>query len=176
MDNGKLEKLVENGCSQRQIAKEFDCSQSKIKYWLKKLNLKTNNNQYNKGKHLDKNKKYCPKCDAVKPISEFYVRTNRNDITSYCKKCSNEYHTKRVKEVKLKMVNYKGGQCNDCGLTIEDSHYNVFDFHHLNPNEKGLNFDRIKYQKWDKIKIELDKCVLLCANCHRLRHAKEEGW
>ena len=71
------------------------------------------------------------------------------------------------------MIKYKGSKCNDCPLTLENSHPNVFEFHHLNPNEKDIDWKHIKVKKWDTIKIELDKCVLLCANCHRLRHAIE---
>jgi hypothetical protein len=124
----------------------------------------------------DRSEKICPKCETIKPLTEFYKRSNRGDYNGYCKKCSNSYHTNRIKEVKLKMINYKGDQCVDCGLKVENSHYCVFDFHHLDPIEKDSNFDKIKYQKWEVIKEELDKCVLLCSNCHRMRHAQNEGW
>ena len=171
-----LIKLINNNLSQRQIAEKLQCSQGNIKYWLKKYNLKTKLNLYNKDINIIKKEKYCPKCKVIKPVDEFYKRSNRNDVGGYCKKCSNEYHTKRVKKVKLKMIKYKGSKCVECGLNIKDSHYSVFDFHHINPNEKDTIFNRIKYQKWDKIKLEIDKCELLCSNCHRLKHSKIEGW
>jgi hypothetical protein len=41
---------------------------------------------------------------------------------------------------------------------------------------KYPNFNRIKYQNWDKIKEEIDKCVLLCSNYHRLRHSLIGVW
>lgn len=173
MEKINLEELINKGYSQREIAEELACSQSNVKYWLKKHGIKTNTKQYNIKDRVDKK---CPKCETVKPLTEFYKRSNRNDYGGYCKSCSNNYHTQRVKEVKLKMIEYKSNQCNDCGLKHEDSHYSVFEFHHLDPKEKDPNFDRIKYQKWVKIKDELDKCVMLCANCHRLKHAQIEGW
>jgi len=171
-----LIKLINNNLSQRQIAEKLECSQGNIKYWLKKFDLKTKLNLYNKGTNDINNEKYCPKCKIIKPINEFYKRSNRNGVGGYCKKCSNKYHTKRVKEVKLKMIKYKGSKCIECKLNIKDSHYSVFDFHHINPIEKDINFNRIKFQKWDKIKLEIDKCELLCSNCHRMKHAKIEGW
>lgn len=46
------------------------------------------------------------------------------------------------------------------------------DFHHLNPNEKDFNIsDRnLPTSDWPRIKNELDKCILVCANCHREIH------
>ncbi len=173
MEKNKLESLIELDYSQREIANKLNCSQSSIKYWLRKYNLKTKPKQYNKKNGVEK---LCPKCKTNKPIGEFYKRTNRNDVGGYCKKCSNLYHSNRVKEVKIKMIDYKGNQCEDCGLKHKNTHYSVFEFHHLNPKEKDPNFGRIKYQSWDNIKNELDKCALLCANCHRIRHAEIEGW
>lgn len=65
---------------------------------------------------------------------------------------------------KIKAIEYKGGSCIRCG-------YNkclwALEFHHRKPKEKefGLAMDNIL--NWNKIKNELDKCDLLCANCHR---------
>ena len=103
------------------------------------------------------NTKICPICNVVKDLSYFYSRANRKDVAGYCKECSNTYHSNRVSSVKLKMIDYKGNSCEHCGLNIIDSHYAVFDFHHLNPKNKDPNFSKIKYQKWEVIKQELDK-------------------
>ena len=44
-------------------------------------------------------------------------------------------------------------------------------FHHLDPNEKDFNPSNLKKYKFDdRIKNELDKCILVCANCHREIH------
>jgi predicted HNH restriction endonuclease len=74
------------------------------------------------------------------------------------------------------MINYKGGKCERCPLKLEDSHYSVFEFHHTNPKEKDINFKRIKMFKWGKIKNEIDKCMLVCSNCHRIIHAEIRGY
>jgi len=55
-------------------------------------------------------------------------------------------------------------------LKLENSHYCVYDFHHLDPLTKDKNFDTIKSKSWEKVKEEIDKCQLLCSNCHRLAH------
>lgn len=178
MEKEKLLELIELGYSQRDLSKKLETSQGNIKYWLKKFDIKTKYKIHNKDKHLIDGGKVCPKCKELKDTSDFYKRydSNRNDFSGYCKGCSNNYHTNRVKEVKIKMIIYKGGKCCDCNLDYKNTHYCVFDFHHLDPDTKDPNFKRIKYQKWDKIKDEIDKCVLLCSNCHRTRHSVIEGW
>lgn len=170
MELERLVKCIDLGYSHKKISLEFNISQSTVRYWLKKYNLKTNNNRYNKNTIRDN--KYCPKCNEYKSISEFYMRSDRDNVTGYCKKCSTEYHRNRLAKVKIKMIQYKDGECSKCTLKLKDSHYSVFDFHHLDPNEKDVNFKGIKHKKWEIIKKEIDKCVLLCANCHRLEHAK----
>ena len=177
MIKNEIENLINCNFSQREIAIELKSSQSNVRHWLKKFNLKTNNNLYNKKEYCsveNRIEKLCPKCKITKPIGDFYAKNkNKTWSAGYCKKCSNRYHSKRAQQVKIKMIQYKGGKCVDCKLKLEDSHYNVFDFHHLNPDTKDSNFKKIKYQKWEYIKKEINKCVLLCSNCHRLRHAEK---
>ena len=168
-----LENLINLNCSQREIGEKLGYSQSNIKYWLKIFDLKTKIKQYNKDSKGLRIEKICPKCKIVKPINEFYKRSNRSDGGGYCKKCSNNVTVERIKNIKIKMILYKGGHCENCGLKLEDSHYCIFDFHHTNPNNKDPNFKRIKFQKWEIIIKEIDKCELLCSNCHRIKHATQ---
>lgn len=75
--------------------------------------------------------------------------------------------TKEHRIKKLKAIEYLGGKCKDCNGVF---HQSVYDFHHLNPKEKDSILAHLFWKSWDKILIELNKCILLCANCHRLRH------
>ena len=167
-----LENLISLNYSQRKIGKNLGYSQGNIKYWLKIFGLKTNNKQYNKDNKKLYTEKLCPRCKKIKLIDDFYKKSNRSNGGGYCKKCSNEVTVERIKNIKIKMIKYKGGCCEDCNLKLENSHYCVFDFHHINPENKDPNFKRIKFQKWEIIKKEIDKCELLCSNCHRIKHAK----
>ena len=65
------------------------------------------------------------------------------------------------------MIEYKGGKCICCGF---NKHYSALDFHHLDPSIKEFNLTRNSIG-WNKLQSELDKCVLLCSNCHRMIHA-----
>ena len=65
--------------------------------------------------------------------------------------------------IKKKAIEYKGGCCSRCGY---DKYYGSLQFHHRNPEEKDVNWTKLRLRSWDKITFELDKCDLLCANCH----------
>lgn len=66
-------------------------------------------------------------------------------------------------------VVYKGGRCQNCGY---DRCAEALEFHHIENSEKDFGISARGYTRsWLKIRQELDKCVLLCANCHRELHA-----
>lgn len=72
------------------------------------------------------------------------------------------------RELKQKAVDYKGGACELCG-------YNrclaALTFHHRDPTEKDFGISAIPNTiHWSIVKRELDKCHLLCANCHSEVH------
>jgi 5-methylcytosine-specific restriction endonuclease McrA len=77
--------------------------------------------------------------------------------------------TIRRKKIREMAIAYKGGQCAACGYK---RCFEALEFHHLDPTQKDFTIsDRGYSQSWEKIKAELDKCVMLCANCHREAHA-----
>lgn len=72
--------------------------------------------------------------------------------------------------VKEELVRYKGGKCEICGY---NKCLGALDFHHLDPNQKDFNISNSKiYKNLDILKEEVDKCILVCANCHREIHYK----
>ena len=76
-----------------------------------------------------------------------------------CGSCHVILHRKRTKE---KAIEYKGGKCLLCGYS--KCNRNMI-FHHLNPKEKDFNISGTSLS-WERIRKELDKCVLLCCRCH----------
>lgn len=70
--------------------------------------------------------------------------------------------------LKERAIQHLGGKCQICGY---DKCPAAFDFHHLDPDEKDFAISEV--MDWERLVVELDKCVLLCANCHREVHA---GW
>lgn len=57
-----------------------------------------------------------------------------------------------------------------CALCGVQDHPIAFDFHHVNHEEKINNIARMTGYRWEKIKAEMDKCILICAICHRKLH------
>ncbi len=91
-----------------------------------------------------------------------------------CKKCRSVYRKKYVKEVaetrkngRIRAIEYLGGKCICCGF---DKGISAFDFHHVDPKDKDPNFRSSRHWSWERFKNEIDKCLLLCSNCHRLLH------
>ena len=101
-----------------------------------------------------------------------YYKTSSSERLA-CPECipDSEKHNASLKRmlVKKKAVEEKGSKCALCGNTYP---LQVYDFHHINPNEKDFNLgNKHATVKWDIVKQEIDKCLLLCANCHRLIHS-----
>lgn len=164
MEKEILKNLIDKKFSFRQISKDLNISLSAVRYWSKKYNLKSRYYE----KEISETK-YCKYCETVKKNKDFYV-IKKNKLSAYCKKYTNIQTVKRQKSLKEKCVEYKGGKCEICGY---NKCISALEFHHINPNEK--DFQMSKYKRYvfnEKVKEELDKCVLLCANCHREEHSK----
>lgn len=76
---------------------------------------------------------------------------------------------KRQRNIKQKCVDLKGGKCVVCGY---NKYLAALDFHHLDPSKKSFSVTGYT-TTWEKIVVELNKCILLCSNCHRAVHSKE---
>jgi predicted transcriptional regulator len=165
MNKQVLESLINNGLSQREIAKKLNCSQGAIKYQLSKHILKTKKSQYNRLREPDSVICDCGETDK----SKFYFRlVKRKKYYRFrCKACDNKSNIERFRTYKKLAVAYKGGKCEKCGYA---TCLGALDFHHKNPILKDPNWINIRSWTPHKIKKELDKCMLLCANCHRELH------
>jgi hypothetical protein len=111
--------------------------------------------------------KLCGTCQEWKLLDEFYA--SPRGVPGDCKLCTLLKQRQQREELKLKAITYLGGKCADCGLV---DHPAVFDFHHIDPSQKDFQISHhsVKSMPWSEVCLELDKCMLLCANCHRKRH------
>lgn len=74
------------------------------------------------------------------------------------------YHRK----MKLRAIEYKGGRCQQCGYNRSPA---ALVFHHRDTTEKDFNVGS-RVIKWEVLRPELDKCDLLCQNCHQELHER----
>jgi hypothetical protein len=142
-----------------------------------------------RAEHLEasahKGQKKCVSCQEWKWRSQFALSRARKDgLYSYCRSCHSAMTRPRRKQ-RAPMVRAffaerratardyvekaKQAPCSDCGLRWPPK---VLHFHHLDPSTKGISVARHISQgsRPERIQEEIDKCVLLCANCHILRH------
>ena len=114
--------------------------------------------------------KTCPKCKENKLVEDFYNRRGKLGTSGYCKTCSNQQSIERQRKFKIDCVEYKGGCCSLCGYK---KYVGALEFHHEDPSKKDFTIANQRKTTFDdRIKKELDKCVLVCANCHREIHGK----
>jgi hypothetical protein len=106
----------------------------------------------------------CAKCQGPLPVGRTKFCSQR------CKSRSAPYSfSRRRRNLKRKAIEYTGGKCQDCGDNRCDA---AMHFHHVG----GKDFEParvIAQRSWAAAKRELDKCLLLCANCHAERHERE---
>lgn len=80
-----------------------------------------------------------------------------------CNSCNTKIRRYRTK---LRAIYLLGGKCNRCGFDNPAA----LEFHHKDPTQKEFNIGNVSNKSWDSIVKEVNKCELLCANCHRIEH------
>jgi hypothetical protein len=160
MDKKQLKKLIEDNASLNQIAKKVGKSQSTVRHWLRKYGLKTKRGPRGKLPKDFKRKRKC-KCGETRP-DKFY-----GNKTTVCAKCHSKYTHESGKKKRKKALEYLGNKCVYCEYNKYDCSIEI---HHLNPEEKDTAFSSMRNWSWKRLEKELQKCVLLCKNCHAALH------
>lgn len=135
--------------------------------------------------------KKCYTCKMEKSEALFHRDARTFDgLCGECKDCRNArtrvHHKKHYAESKhlhkASVKKYKNGRKQrfqewkrtlSCILCGEPSSC-CLDFHHVNPEEKEIAINKaVEHWSWDRIMKEINKCVVVCSNCHRKIHAGE---
>lgn len=137
-----------------------------------------------------KKRKTCSRCGAKRFLHKFHRRTKSKDgHQSWCKECSciervasykrnpqkqREYARKRTTDIRKRLWTFlQSNPCVDCG---EDNPI-VLEFDHV----RGTKVDAVALlvkdgYGWETIMSEIEKCDVRCANCHRIKTAKDQNW
>jgi hypothetical protein len=131
----------------------------------------------------------CPKCISRKRAQVYRARARQrrppkppcprcggevkstNGRTIYCsQRCARQFGTRRINDERRALVAaHKAARgCAICGLT-EPTY--VLDLHHLDPTQKWRSFGGSLTHSWQRLEAELEKCVVLCCNHHRMVEA-----
>lgn len=129
--------------------------------------------------------KICSRCNDEKAQTEYCKSSRMKDgLQSACKPCMNDSYTRsrKKKQTHYRQVQTEREQryvqrfnewkatqkCLKCG----DADSACLDFHHLDPSTKDGDISNlVKGRVWETLQKELQKCVVLCASCHRKYHA-----
>ena len=127
----------------------------------------------------------------MKPLKDFaWRRKDKGQRHNYCRPCHAEYHrehylanreryiaqaaaqkqTLRLERTRYLIEYFKTHPCLDCGETDPV----VLEFDHLRDKSFDITQKLISY-RWQRILDEIEKCEVVCANCHRRRTARRRG-
>lgn len=120
--------------------------------------------------------KKCPSCKQDKDIDQFHPSKRWKDGRyPYCKKCDLDKRDSKRHQTKLKVLDYlKTHPCIDCG----NSNPVVLEFDHREKKRSrkhAISTMLNDRASWSKIEQEIANCDIRCANCHRIKTAKENG-
>jgi hypothetical protein len=133
----------------------------------------------------------CGRCGELKPVEEFaWRRKEKGQRHNYCRPCHADYHREhylanreryiaqaaaqkqalRLERTRYLIEYFKTHPCVDCGETDPV----VLEFDHLRDKSFDISQKLISY-RWQRILDEIEKCEVVCANCHRRRTARRRG-
>lgn len=147
MEKKDLERYVNEGLNNSEIADIVGCHRTKIGKLKKQFSIFSNVVTHT----------HCKLCDNE-------IKNNLKN-RSRCGSCNTRIRRYRAKTA---AVEYKGGSCERCEWIGPVA---AFEFHHTDDN-KEFNIGSAANKSWKVIKKEIDKCELLCSNCHRIEHSK----
>jgi hypothetical protein len=112
---------------------------------------------------LEENEAFCVRCQKIKSKLEFYIRKGSGRPFSYCVKCQNEVKMLKLEEKLERIVEERGGVCQDCKISYPMP---VYEFY---ADEGIYQLSKVKNMSLERIKEELKNYTMLCRNCSAIR-------
>ena len=198
IDRETLEKITRESLSMSEVLRKLNVTAKGTNYAdLRRLYIDHNIDFSNlslakANKASDAGYKNCTKCRRDLPETEFNWRNkNKNLRANFCRHCKTIYQrryyinnksTIHDKYIEIRRVKTKENhrflkelleksECVDCG-------YNnpmALEFDHRDPKLKTYEIGKILHKSIDLIKLELDKCDVVCANCHNIRTIRQQN-
>ncbi len=161
-----LEALVVAGGSIAEIAEALACSKATVRHWLVRYGLKTQNSR---GRRPSGEAKAAKQAGLATVTMQCTLHGETDFCLDgrghyRCKRCRSAAVARRRRKVKAILVHEAGGACCICGY---DRNMRALHFHHVDPSRKrhAMNAKGVAIAL-EKLRVEAQKCVLLCSNCH----------
>lgn len=165
--NSQIVKTQNHFCS-RSCAASFN-----NKHYPKKTKQQTNDQRTKQIKSVNElpSHKQCIKCHTILPNDAKHFHNRANGKTdNKCKQCHNSIMKVKRHNHKKLCLDYKKTHC--CSICGYNRNIAALEFHHVNPDEKEFQIkSRCAKQVSKAIKQELDKCIVVCSNCHAEIHS-----
>ena len=167
----KILSLRKEGKSYKEICQILGCAMSTVSYHCQIHKLGDNYQKVTEEEKIQLQKLY-DEIGSLKKVAKITgrsfetVKKHVNGVSRIKKISNSESVILWRKRTKKKLIDYKGGKCEICGYNKCDS---ALQFHHKNPNEKDFSISG-KSLSFDRLKDEVDKCMLVCSNCHAEIH------
>lgn len=119
-------------------------------------------------------RKTCNVCNIEQPISEFQKNgtqpSGKQKHKPFCKTCSSkqefyQYYTRLTQAITELNRQW---ECELCGY---DENLGAIAFHHIEPSTKSFEISKRRHATVETFKGELEKCAILCQNCHAEVHS-----
>jgi transposase len=166
MPRQDLEILVDDGLSIAQIAQATGRSKATVRHWLIRYGLRTHGSAGRRPLQQAKAAKQAGLATATMRCEHHGETDFWLDGRGYyrCKRCRSAAVARRRRKVKAILVKEAGGCCCLCGY---NRNMRALHFHHVDPAQKRreINAKGVAVAL-EKLRVEAQKCVLLCSNCH----------
>ena len=117
--------------------------------------------------------KKCKHCNETHP--KYFGKSSK----TICTQCSSrKNYDEKIKpsiekgKERNMITKLEKGNCHDCNLNVTKETISMFEWDHRNPCEKECQISKMNMRKDDVYYIEIQKCDLVCSNCHSLRTKK----
>lgn len=167
LDRATVSQLVEQGLSIGQIARQVGRSKATVRHWLRREGLRTKGMAGAPRAQRSRDARNAGLDRVVLACARHGEATFVVDTRGYyrCARCRSEAVSRRRREIKRILVHEAGGACVICGYSRCIA---ALEFHHLRPDDKRCALSQHgNARSLASARAEAQKCVLLCANCHR---------
>lgn len=172
IDKEEFTALILNGATVKDLQNKYGISRSSVYVYKNKWNL-VGLGPHAKVRAADVGTKLCKICGETKDLQEFYsngyAADGKKKYKPSCKKCEN-LGTRKTKNDKIVNVLEKFGKTYACERCGYDKNTAALCFHHLDPTKKDFEIAQIDFYPGADLEAEIDKCIVLCHNCHMEEH------
>lgn len=168
MDQQALKSLLDQGKTTREVSSILGTSNTNIRYWMTKFGYRTLRSvRHGLKRHLTsklEGETTSVLCCHTHGDVKHVCRVEADGSKRWrCTQCEYASVKRRRYKVKARLVQMLGGSCSRCDYS---KCTRALTFHHRDRESKEFSLSEKSNWAWHRLVMEVQKCVLLCSNCH----------